>query len=223
MINFYTVMPAKLKKPIKIDKQTNMSIPYRMIICGASGSMKTNTLVNIIKLQASNFHRIIINTRNANEPLYNYLKLRIPESQLTINEGLESIPSVDDFSETGESVLVVFDDLVLENQKQQDEKISPYFIRGRKCGCSCIYLSQNYSKIPLNIRRNIGYVILKKISSNREITAILKNYSLECSKEKLIEMYENSTKNQTDFLMIDLDADSDNRFRLNFKKIIKPS
>ena len=220
MINFYTVLPAKLKKPPKIDKNTNMSIPYRAIICGASGSMKTNTLINIIKLQSSNFHRIIINTRNANEPLYNYLRLKIPDDQLTINEGLENIPDVDSFTNSGENILVVFDDLMLE--KSQDEVISPYFIRGRKCGCSCIYLSQNYTMVPKNIRKNINYVFLKKISSNREITAILKNYSLECSKEKLIEMYEQCTREPTSFLMVDLDADATNRFRCNFKKIIKP-
>ena len=60
-------------------------------------------------------------------------------------------------------------------EKNQDA-ISSYFIRGRKLanGISCAYLSQNYTKIPLNVRRNIGYLILKKISSNKEITAILK-------------------------------------------------
>jgi hypothetical protein len=220
MINFYEVLPKKMKiKPI-FDKQTNMSIPYRAIICGSSGSMKTNTLLNILKMQASNFHHIIINTRNANEPLYNFLKSKLKEENLTINEGIENIPDVDTFTNSNENTLVVFDDLMLENQKSQDEKISPYFIRGRKCGCSCIYLSQNYTSIPKTIRKNINYVILKKISSNREITAILKNYSLECSKEALINMYESCTKTPTDFLMIDLD--SEHRFRHNFKKIIKP-
>ncbi|MFN9110095.1 MAG: hypothetical protein ACK5XN_08505, partial [Bacteroidota bacterium] len=63
-----------------------------MAIIGSSGSMKTNTLINIIKLQAHNFDQIVINTRNANEPLYNYLKLKIPSDQLTINEGIENIP-----------------------------------------------------------------------------------------------------------------------------------
>jgi hypothetical protein len=105
-------------------------------------------------------------------------------------------------------------------EKNQDEKISPYFIRGRKCGCSCIYLSQNFTKIPLNVRRNINYLIMKKISSIKELTSILKNYSLECTKETLVKMYNACTAKQEDFLFVDLDAPDKQRFRHNFKHII---
>jgi hypothetical protein len=75
--------------------------------------------------------------------------------------------------------------------------------------------------IPRNVGKNINYVFLKKISSNREITAILKNYSLECSKEKSIDMYEKCTKDPTSFMMIDIDTNADHRFRHNFNQIIK--
>ena len=220
IINFYEHLPKNLKKKPKFDKSTNMSLPYRLILCGASGSGKTNVLLNLIKLQSQNFQRIVICTRNANEPLYNFLRMKIPEDQLEIHEGIEAIPEPEFYADSTESILMVFDDLMLE--KNQDEKISPFFIRGRKLagGISCAYLSQNYTKIPLNVRRNCNYVILKKISSNKEITAILKNYSLECSKEALITMYNNCTKNLTDFLMIDLDAPDHQRFRHNFKQMI---
>jgi hypothetical protein len=74
----------------------------------------------------------------------------------------------------------------------------------------------------MTVRRNISYLILKKISSMKDITMIIKNYSLECSKEAVINMYNKATAKQTDFLMVDLDAPEKDRFRHNFKTIVKP-
>ncbi|MFN9109680.1 MAG: ATPase/DNA packaging protein, partial [Bacteroidota bacterium] len=177
------------------------------------GAGKTNWLLNLIKLQASNCERIVVCTKNASEPLYQFLQMKIPPDQLKIYEGnVENIPHVDTFKDSNESILMVFDDLMLE----KDQKIiEEYYIRGRKVagGISCCYLSQSFVKVPITIRRNIGYFILKKVGSMKDITTIIKNYSLECSKEA----------KQTDFLMVDLSAPENERFRHNFKNIIKPA
>jgi len=220
MINFYEVLPKQLKKKPKFDKNTKMSLPFRLACIGSSGAGKTNWLLNLIKLQSGNFERIIVCTKNANEPLYQYLKMKIPDDQLEIYEGIENIPDVDTFKESNESILMVFDDLMLEKEQKIIEE---YFIRGRKVagGISCCYLSQSFVKIPMTIRRNVSYVILKKISSMKDITMILKNYSLECSREAIINMYNACTAKQTDFLMVDLDAPDNERFRHNFNKIVK--
>lgn len=221
MINFYEVLPKQLKKKPKFDKNTNMSIPFRLICVGSSGAGKTNWILNLIKLQSGTFERIIVFTKNKSEPLYQYLEMKLPSDQFEIYEGIENIPDVDTFKESKEAILCIFDDLMLEkNQKIIEE----YFIRGRKVagGISCCYLSQSFVKIPMTIRRNVSYVILKKISSMKDITMILKNYSLECSREAIINMYNKATAKQTDFLLVDLDADTENRFRHNFKQIVKP-
>jgi septin family protein len=163
IINFYKILPKKLQSKQKHDKNTNMSLPHRTLVCGSSGSGKTNVLLNLIKLQAAHFTKIVICTKNANEPLYNYLQMRIPDpNQLLIFEGIENIPTPEEFQDEG-PMLIVFDDLVLENQTLQDEKKSPFFIRGRKIGdgISCVYLSQNFKKIPLNIRVNVANIIMK--------------------------------------------------------------
>ena len=214
MINFYEVLPKQLKKKPKFDKATNMELPFRCAVVGSSGAGKTNWLLNLIKLQASNFERIVVCTKNASEPLYQFLQMKIPPEQLEIYEGVENIPAVDSFKDSNESILMVFDDLMLE----KDQKvIEEYYIRGRKVagGISCCYLSQSFVKVPITIRRNIG--------SMKDITTIIKNYSLECSKEAIINMYNKCTAKQTDFLMVDLSAPEDQRFRHNFKNIIKPA
>ena len=126
MINFYEVLPKQLKKKPKFDKATNMELPFRCAVVGSSGAGKTNWLLNLIKLQASNFERIVVCTKNASEPLYQFLQMKIPPDQLEIYEGVENIPPVDTFKDSNESILMVFDDLMLE--KSQDEIISPYFM-----------------------------------------------------------------------------------------------
>ena len=222
MINLYEVLPKQLKKKPKFDKATNMELPFRCAVVGSSGAGKTNWLLNLIKLQASNFERIVVCTKNASEPLYQFLQMKIPPDQLEIYEGVENIPAVDSFKDSNESILMVFDDLMLE----KDQKvIEEYYIRGRKVagGISCCYLLQSFVKVPITIRRNIGYLILKKVGSMKDITTIIKNYSLECSKEAIINMYNKCTAKQTDFLMVDLSAPENERFRHNFKNIIKPA
>lgn len=222
MINFYEVLPAKLKKKPIFNKNTNMVTPFRLACIGSSGAGKTNWLLNLIKLTSGTFDRIIVNTKNKAEPLYQYLEMKIPAQQLEIYEGIEQIPPVDTYKDSNETILMIFDDLMLEKNQSIIEE---YYIRGRKVGngISMCYLSQSFVKIPMTIRRNINYLVLLKVSSLKDITMIIKNYSLECSKESIINMYNKATSNQmTNFLMVDLNASDDQRFRHNFKQIVKP-
>ena len=84
------------------------------------------------------FNNIHIITKNKDEPLYNYLESKV-DNGLSITEGIDSAPNLDDFDKKEQS-LIVMDDLVLEkNQKQLEQ----YFIRARKLNCSLVYLSHS--------------------------------------------------------------------------------
>ena len=117
MINFYEVLPKQLKKKPKFDKATNMELPFRCAVVGSSGAGKTNWLLNLIKLQASNFERIIVCSKNVTEPLYQFLAMKIGD-QIEFYEGVENIPPVDTFKDSNESILMVFDDLMLEKDQK---------------------------------------------------------------------------------------------------------
>jgi GTPase SAR1 family protein len=103
-----------------------MKVPFRLVIVGASGAGKTNVAVEIMRRMNDTFNDITIITKNSDEPIYNYLKTKMSPDELTVLEGIESIPDLESFDPEVQS-LVIFDDLVLEkNQK----KIEEYFIRG---------------------------------------------------------------------------------------------
>lgn len=220
LVNFYSKMPKHLLTQTKNPhfKVHNIKIPFRMLIVGSSGSYKTGTLLNIINVMSDTWMTITIITKNSDEPLYKYLQTKIPATHLSIVEGVHNIPDLDSFDKK-ENNLVIFDDLILDDLKN----VASYFIRARKLSVSCVFITQSYFSPDKNfkmIRRNCNYIILKKIAGVRDINLIMREYSLGISKEAFIKIYEEITKhNIMDFLMIDLDASPEDRFRHNFDTI----
>jgi hypothetical protein len=227
IVNFYTMMPSNLKPKYNNPCYANhmINLPFRILIVGASGSCKSVVACDMIRRMNNTFGNIKIITKSQ-EPLYDFLKSKIPQSHLQVTEGIMTIPDLNDFEEDDElkncQHLVLFDDLVLEDRKLQDKLISPYFIRGRKIakGINTIYITQSYYLTPPTIRKNLTHIILKKIANNRDLTSILREYNLGLPKEVLFNLYREATRNNEDFLMIDLNAPSEKKFRKNYLDII---
>jgi hypothetical protein len=74
--------------------------------------------------------------------------------------------------------------------------------------------------VPPVIRKNLTYMIIKRLASLPDLFRILREYSLGIDKQKLKAMYEHCITNKQDFLMLDLDAEPDDRFRMNFDEIL---
>ena len=214
MVDYYKVMPRKflLQSHNPNFKDHKLNLPFRMLIIGGSGAGKTQTLMNLIRVMNGTFNNIHIITKNKDEPLYNYLESKV-DTGLSITEGIDSAPNLDEFDKKEQS-LIVMDDLVLEkNQKQLEQ----YFIRARKLNCSLVYLSQSYFGVPKMIRMNLNYLIIKRLNTLQDLFRMLREYSLRVSKEALVDLYQHSIQdNKQDFLLVDLDSEPKDRFRFNF-------
>ena len=190
-------------------------LPFRLVCCAPSGSGKTNMILNLVEKFSKGkgtFNSITIITRNKSEPLYEFLEDK-SNKKVKIEEGLESLPAMDSFDKDLQH-LVIFDDMVLEkNQKAMSEM----YIRGRKRGISVCYLSQSFYKIPKTIRSN--YFVLLKLSGKRDLNLILSEFELGITKDQMMEMYENATKEKFSFLLIDVEASKEKKFRKNFLEI----
>jgi len=119
MVDFYKSMPKKflLQSHNPNFKEHKLNLPFRMLIIGGSGAGKTQTLMNLIRIMHGTFNNIHIITKNKDEPLYNYLESEV-DNGLSITEGIDSAPNLDEFDKKEQS-LIVMDDLVLEkNQKK---------------------------------------------------------------------------------------------------------
>lgn len=198
-------------------KEVLISHPHRTLIIGGSGSGKTTCLMELIKKMADTYDFIILCVRSADEPLYKYLISKCRDLIMVYEDG--KFPSIDDVKKTAKDkqVLMIFDDLVL---LKDQSFISEMFIRGRKIGggVSMCYLTQSYYKCPKTIRINCNNIILKKLSSNRDLKMILREYDIDKSEKEMLDMYKNATANQLDSLIIRLDEpyDSPHKFTKNF-------
>jgi hypothetical protein len=151
--------------------------------------------------------------KSKEEPLYDLLQKKLKDDLKIYENGI--VPPIDEFNGK-EQVCIIFDDLMtLKNQSQ----IVEYFIRGRKKHISMMYLTQSYYKCPKTIRLNSNYIILKKLSSKRDLKNVLDDNALGVDLKELEKIYSNSTKNKLDFLLIDVDNEPENKFRCNFSLI----
>ncbi|GMF35757.1 unnamed protein product [Phytophthora lilii] len=196
MQNFYESIPkSKLKR---FPKNPHFDLPFRALVASPSGSGKSNTVLYIIALLSKAFTKIVICTKT-NETLYDHLKDTIDNVEI-FEEG--QVPAMSEFdSET--SKLIVFDDLVLEPRKTQAQ-IGQYFIRGRKCGFSMIYISQSYFGIPKTIRINSQYVILGRNLTQRDLGIICRDFPSDRPIKDFISIYKKETREHLSTLMMDI-------------------
>lgn len=220
IVNMYEQMPSDF-----LDKVENpnfalhkLKIPMRMCIVAPSGSGKTNFLVNLITLfskgKKGTFSTINIITRNKDEPLYKWIQTKT--NQIVIKEGLSNTPKLDDFDKD-KNHLVVWDDLVLSKDLSMVEN---YYIRARKLNVSVIFISQSFFKIPKVIRNNCSYMVLLKLSGNREVNLILSEFGLGVTKEELLDLYQYATKEKFSPLVIDMEGDVTDRFRKGLDEVL---
>ena len=217
--NMYEKIPKELLE--KVDNPNfhlhQIKLPFRMCIVAPSGSGKTNFLVNLLAIFSSGkgtWQSCTIITKNADEPLYRWISSK--SDQIVIKEGLYSTPPLDKFDKDFNH-LVVWDDLVLSKDLSMVES---YYIRARKLNVSVIFISQSYFRIPKIIRNNCSYMVLLKLSGNREVNMILSEFGLGVTKEELLRLYEFATKEKFSPLMIDLEEGSDKRFRKGLLEIL---
>lgn len=199
--------------------QHGINVPFRMILCAASGGGKTNLALEILHRMKGTFNLVVLCCKDANEPLYAYLQSRLDKENLHVYpEG--KIPEIKDYEgEEGQS-LIIFDDLVIEKNQNL---IKEWYIRGRKTGkggFSMMYLTQSFFLCPKVIRLQCNLLILKKLTDTRDLKMILSTFSLGLDFKELLELYKYCTKTPHDFLLVDIDKPEEQRYRKGFLEVI---
>lgn len=224
IINWYEKLKDEITPPAKLDKNFNMHhiLPNSMILAiGGTGTGKTNSLMSFLSFKNDSFYKIILYTGSTGEePLYQYLKQKIPE--LEIYTDIDEVPPLMDFDDEykDKEKLIIFDDFINLTKKQMS-KINEYLTAGRKFGFSVFLLAQNYVSVPKTITRNINYFIIFKLNDNVSINNIIKNHNIDdIDKEKFKKLYQYSTAEKLNFFMIDLKGPKEKRLRHNFTEFL---
>ena len=172
---------------------------FRMLICGNSGSGKTNLLYHMLIKPLLYYDEIYLYARNLEQDKYQQLinKMNTLSHKLgyqILNVSNDEITPVSEMDYEDNQKLVIFDDYVCEkNQKS----LIDYFIQGRHKNCSVIYLSQSFYKTPKDIRLNCSHYCLYEFPSAREANRI----ASELGVDKVT--YKEATKKPYTFLYID--------------------
>lgn len=157
----YKITPIKFIS--EDDTKCLFPLPVRCLILGKSGSGKTTLLWNIITKYWIPYENLYIFTKSLEQPIYEKLQeifVDIEDIDTNFYDNCDDIMSVD---ECRPNSLIIFDDCVLEKQN----KIKEYFVRSRPKNISCIYISQCYSLVDLQvIRTNLNFLIMFKQSDH---------------------------------------------------------
>lgn len=211
MLNFYSLIKSKGSHNPGFDLH-HIELPFRMLINCSSGSGKSNYVLNLLRLMTNTFTQIVICTK-APEPLYDLLQEKVETVRVHYySEG--GIPDLDP-STPEQNKIVIYDDLVTTH----DPKISESFIRGRKQGWSCVYISQSYFQTPKLIRQNVNYIALGRGINLRDLRMILSEYSLDMTIDQMKELYHKLTSKKMHFMTIDL---LNNNIRSNIEEKVWP-
>ena len=113
-----------------------------MIIVGASRFDNTNIVMNVITLMENTFNKVYIYTKNESKPLYEYLEMAIPDSDLLeIHAGIARLNIIYIDEHYFGRTLTLFNDLVQENNQTKN-----YTLEGERRVFYCI----PYTKVFVN-------------------------------------------------------------------------
>ena len=156
------------------------SSTFRMLICGNSGSGKTNWLYHMLMEPLLYYDEIYLYARNLEQDKYKSFMKKMRDLSYKLNYEIlhlsnDEINPIKEMEYEDNKKIVIFDDYVCDKNQRQ---IIDYFIQGRHKNCSVIYLSQSFYKTPKDIRLNCSHYCLYQFPSSRDQTEYHLNWEL---------------------------------------------
>ena len=171
---------------------------FRLLICGVSGSGKTNLLYHMLMKPLVYYDQIHLYAKNLEQDKYQDMMNILNEISQSVGYDVlvcscDKITPVEGMEDDSQKI-VIFDDFACE--KNQKPLIN-YFIRGRHKNCSVIYLSQSFYATPKEIRLNCSHFCVYEFPSSNERSLISRELGIDKNQ------YIKTTKKPYSFLYVD--------------------
>lgn len=209
-----------------------MNSSHFYIISGASGSGKTNLLVNLLKSNRKTkdkmnklsyrkmFNKIIFVSPSAHT-IDDKIIERIPEDQKFTELNDEVFDMVEDITEDGvdndEHTLLILDDVSsqLRTPKENERMLTQIVKNRRHKNLSIWIVGHKITDLAPSLRSNANMIFLFKPKTMKEITAIQEEYMLMSKKqgdEVMAAVFKKGEKHRHDFMLIDTSLRKGNEF-----------
>lgn len=198
-----------------INEQTGLPKLFRAILLGASGSGKSNLLIDFIKRSPNVYTHLHLVARQPEQPLYQWLKDQL-NGFITLY-GEDNPPLVDNIKRDGLQ-LVVFDDFS-NDKKFMETYMTPFFIRGRHKGLTTIHLAHAfYTGCPKMVRLNCEVLMILKVPSRRDLQMVLRDVPIGgVDDDMLWSFYTQTSKNKGQMMLMNT---LDQTIRYNWHDIL---
>jgi energy-coupling factor transporter ATP-binding protein EcfA2 len=204
LFNWYESKDKDMREIVKKESydysDTDIKPNSRILMCGSTGSGKTQTLLHYLRLSPELFSKVIIFYKEK-EPLYEFLQKKMANQAVSFSSKLSELPRLKKLREgmdDDDRICIILDDWVMELKDYPN--IQDYFIYGRKKNITIIILSQSFFDVPKILRQQLSYCLFHKMTMKRDIDLIISNYDTE--DKQVRELYKDATSVDHGFLKI---------------------
>lgn len=187
--------------------------PFRMYVIGASGSGKTNLILNLLsrpEMYKDYFKdQIIVISPTAKQLDPSYAVLDLPDSNffpcsVDVLERIFELAKLAKANGTMKPTLLILDDILSYKKFCNSKELLKLMVMGRHYGLSTMVLSQAYHRIQKSVRLNFSSIIYFK-GSNRELEVLADDFTPPgMSKRQFMRLVSEVTDQEYSFLFIDL-------------------
>ena len=213
----------------------SLSRSFCMLICGKSGSGKTNFLTNLLKTGVVNgqrkglkkmFENIVVCSPSIASLKTNIFK-NLDDSKMFTEFNEEFIDYLIDFcheeKEEGNNTLVILDDVGSELRRSAmvEKKFLQLIYNKRHLGLSIICTVQKYNNASVGVRTNMTHLVLFRPTNMKELQTVHEEV-IPIEKNKLNDFIDFVFDKKYNFLMVDMSLHLSPTFVFykNFDKIL---
>jgi len=213
--------------------------PFRMLVCGASSTGKSNMALQLVYKPMIVFEKLHVYSSMINQSKYVFMKRHydlldeMVENECNIdqqtivnwNDTLDGVVTILDELDPEYKNLILIDDFSCAPTKIQQNAIDQLFTKCRHKNCSVIMLTQLYYRNPSSraVRCNISMVLLYQNYNAQELQLLQKELGSDLpTKNGFKKLYNYILSKKYDFMVIDNEThDKAKRYRKGFDGVYK--
>jgi len=250
--NFDKVVENYMKKDPQSPISNNPLLwkrNFRLLICGASDSGKTNLLLQLLIGELLHYDRLFVFSKTLDQDKYVFLqqffqdlfeqtKIELHKKLKSTKSGKFGFTSVDIesleptarfFCNTDEMPNIDEIDSSTKSLFVFDDcmvgaqkRFIEIFSLGRNRNISAIYISQYFYQCPLLVRQNCSHFAMFGQPSKRQIQLLYRDLPIDIPIEKFLQFYQTAITEKYNFFYIDAqNRDPKLRFRKNFGEFLE--